>query len=602
MVSPEVINEINEKADIVEIVSKYVKLEKKGSSYVGVCPFHDDSSPSMSVKQERHCFNCFSCGAKGNAVGFIQRYKNVSFIEALKEVADTVNIKIDTGDVDDRYLKLNNIFNINQQASELFKLYLTNSTAGEDAIKYLNNRQLSKDVIDRFNIGLAPNDDLLFKSLESKYLPIDLVQAGLVKEANNHFFDIFKDRIMFPITNLQGHIVAFSGRIYNKEKSPTNPKYVNTVDTIAFKKSELLYNYYESMADIKQHDLVYLFEGYMDVIASYRCGIYNSVASMGTSLTNGQIKAIGKLTKNVVVCYDGDNAGVNATKKAIIAFAAQNVQVKVVTFEDNLDPDEYINKYGSEKLFEKLSNPISGIEFIYGIEKRNLYVEDPNSVENFKNNLFNFIKQLKSDILNEFVFKKMAKDLNISIVAIRKDFLNVNSIPSYEDTYHEGFIEGYNQGIEATKQTHGFNYEQTSNDKLSMKKFYKAEEGLIKLAYNDKENSIKIDSLLNGKFAKQEYGDILSYIFLYYRNNDVMDTEILRSLINDEVLMGILLNVIESDYTPQVTSLNELVKIVQSSSDSRYINNIYKEGRTLTAKDLELASQLKRKNIRKREK
>ena len=414
MVSKELIDKVINNADIVNIISNYIPLTKKGSDYKGVCPFHNDTDPSLSVSPTKKVFKCFSCGTAGNVVGFIQKFKHVSFMEALKEVAETVGIAIEVGKKDPREEQNNKLTSIMDDASKFYMFYLNNSKEGKAALDYLHNRNLTDEVIAKFKIGLAPEEgNLLYKTLtDNKVLPLDIIQTGLIKETSNHssYYDTFRGRVMFPITNLYGKTVAFSGRLYNKPKDDNNPKYINSSDSPIFKKGNVLYNYFDAMNNIKNSDCCYIFEGFMDVIAAYRSGVYNTVATMGTALTTDQIRAISKLTKNVVLCYDGDEPGINATKKAIKDLVSCHMNVKVVTLPVGVDPDEYINEHGKEKLYEVLINtPASALDYLYNIEKRHLIIEDYSSIENYKKNLFSYMHYFKSQILNEMLFKKILK-------------------------------------------------------------------------------------------------------------------------------------------------------------------------------------------------
>lgn len=601
-ISRELIDKVINNADIVSIISNYIPLTKKGSDYKGVCPFHNDTDPSLSVSPTKKVFKCFSCGTAGNVVGFVQKFKNISFIEALKEVAETVGIKIETGRVNEQDIQNNKLINIMENASKFYAFYLNNSKEGVQALEYLHNRKLTDEVISKFNIGLSSDSgDLLYKSLtEKNYLPLDIVQTGLIKEShNNSYYDSFRNRIMFPITNLYGKTVAFSGRLYNKQKDDNNPKYINSSDSVIFKKGNILYNYYESMNTIKNNDCCYIFEGFMDVIAAYRGKVYNAVATMGTALTPEQIRAISKLTKNVVLCYDGDDPGINATKKAIKMLVACHMNVKVVTLPVGMDPDEFINEHGEEKLHEVLVNePTSALDYLYNIEKRNLFIEDYSSIENYKRNLFSYMHYFKSTTLNEMLFKKMAADLNVSIEALKNDFGSLGGVevmyPTNEPTYGEGtFIPDVTYTVDVPPFIDSPENKGSDN---KYKDIEKAEQQLLNLALKDKDICRIIDNKLNNMYFKEENFALLGSIMTYYYHNDIMNLEKFESNL-DEVSKQVLALVLNVTGVPPVTEIDTLVNIVSESNEAKLVSEISSKGNK-TAKDIELAIKLQKKRIK----
>jgi DNA primase len=421
-ISEEVINDIIAKTDIVDIIGEQVALSKKGKSYFGLCPFHSEKTPSFSVEPERKIYNCFSCGEKGNPITFLQKTKNLSFVEAVEVLADKANVNIDIT----KYKKENpyqKLYNINQEAMQFYRLYLSNTKDGIKAQEYLKNRDISDEIIQKFDLGLAPSEyDLLTKTLTNKgVLESDLFDLGLIKQNNNDvFYDLFRKRIIFPIKDDKNQVVAFSGRIY--EQSENQPKYINSPQTKVFTKSHVLYNLNNAVQAIKNNDRVVLFEGYMDVIAAYRAGIKESVASMGTSLTQDQVKLMKKYTNNVTICYDGDAAGIEATSRAINMFRNENMDVQIVVLPDALDPDDYIGKYSEEALSKFINEKwLDPIAFEY--YKNNLDIDFTKmlDIERFKKMVFDLIKNTSHTIIESYI-EKLSKDTNLSIESIRQDF------------------------------------------------------------------------------------------------------------------------------------------------------------------------------------
>lgn len=422
-ISDAVISEVLSKTDIVDLISEKVSLSKKGKSYFGLCPFHNEKTPSFSVEPERKIFNCFSCGEKGNAIGFLQKTENLSFVEAVEKLADRANISFDSA----KYIKENpnkKFLDVNKEASDFYQFYLNSTKNGILAKEYLKNRGITDEIIDKFNIGLSPNDfDLLYKTLTDKgYLVSDLHDLGLVKQGkNDSFYDLFRERIIFPIVNHHGDVVGFSGRKYLK-KDDDGPKYINSPQTVVFTKSNVLYNMNNAISEIKKNKRLVLFEGYMDVIAAYRANVKESVASMGTSLTVEQVKLIKKYTNNVTICYDGDPAGIEATERAIKLFEQAHMEIKIVLLPDNLDPDDYLKKYSEKDLNEFINNSwIDKIEFAYLKSNMNVDFTKMLDVEHYKKIIFDLIKNTSNTIIESYI-NRLSQDMKVSSESIRQDF------------------------------------------------------------------------------------------------------------------------------------------------------------------------------------
>ena len=422
-ISEEVIKEVLQKTDIVDIISEKVSLSKKGKSYFGLCPFHNEKTPSFSVEPERKIYTCFSCGEKGNAITFKQKTENLTFVEAVEDLAIKANIDLDFG----TYKRENphkKYFEINRDAENLYKLYLSSTKQGVIAKQYLVDRGIKDDVINAFNIGLSPTEfDVLYKTLTEKGILVsDLHDLGLVKQSKTKsFYDLFRERIIFPILDERGNTVGFSGRSY-LQTDKDSPKYINSPQTVVFTKSRVVYNLSNAINEIKKNNRVVLFEGYMDVIAAYRANIKESVASMGTSLTTEQVKIMKKYTSNVTICYDGDSAGIEATTRAIKLFERENMQVKIVLLPDNLDPDDYLSKYSAEKLNSFINEKwMDKIEFSYIQNNMGIDHAKMIDIERFKKTIFDLIKNTSNTIIERYI-KRLATDISVSVESVRQDF------------------------------------------------------------------------------------------------------------------------------------------------------------------------------------
>ena len=414
--SEEKINEIRTSVDIVEIISSYLPLVAKGKNFFGVCPFHSDHSPSMSVSKEKQIYTCFSCGATGNVFNFIMDYENVSFMEAVKIVADKAGIilNINKSLNNDKNKKLYDIYNITQK----FYMNNINTATGIEAKKYLEKRNINNDCIKEFGIGLAMDskDSLLKLLLNKNYDAKDIEKAGLVIKNNYGYSDMYSDRIMFPLFDLTGKIVGYSGRVYNKD---IKPKYYNTKETEIFKKGETLYNYHKAKESVRENNELIVVEGFMDVIRMYTIGITNVVAAMGTAVTKNQALLMKRLSNEIILCFDGDEAGNEATNSCINELLKIGISPKIVRLEQNLDPDEYILKYGKEKFVNKIKNPMNSMEYKMNYLKKEKDLQNNFEMAQYVESVINELSNIDNDIYRELTLQKLSDESKLNIDYLR---------------------------------------------------------------------------------------------------------------------------------------------------------------------------------------
>ena len=417
--SQEKINEIRNSVNIVDVISSYIPLTPKGKNYFGVCPFHDDTNPSMSVSPSRQIYKCFSCGATGTVFKFIMDYENISFMEAVKKVADLGGITVNIGKIPKKetHTELNQIYDLG------LKFYINNlnTAQGKEAREYLKNRNINEETIKEFQIGLALKKDHLSKILIKKFKPEDVLKSGLVGKNDYGYYDLFYERIMFPLYDLNGNPVAYSGRIYNRQD---NSKYFNTVETEIFKKGELLYNYHRAKDDARRKNQVLIMEGFMDVIRAYTVGIKNVVATMGTAVTDVQAHLIKRMAKEIILCFDGDEAGAKATMSCSNELLKIGVTPKVIRLEDNLDPDEYIQKYGKEAFQRKIDNPMNIMDFKLSYLKIGKDLTSSVDEAKYVSELIDELNKIDDDILKDLTIKKITTEMNIDEDLIRRHLEN----------------------------------------------------------------------------------------------------------------------------------------------------------------------------------
>lgn len=415
-ISYEEILSIQRKANIVDIIRDYVPLTQRGKNYFGICPFHDDHNPSMSVSPEKGVYKCFVCGNAGNVFNFVMEYEKVSFYEAVKIVADKIGVSIDISTSKKENTKKSPLYDIYNIAYKFYQNNL-NTVYGKDAKKYLLNRKIDEDVIKNFNIGLSLSDSELCNALKAKgFKDDDIVSSGVAVQNGNNIYDIYKNRIMFPLYDLEGNVVGFSGRIYNQK---SESKYINTKETEIFKKGELLYNYHIAKKEARKEKNIIVVEGFMDVIRLSTIGIVNVVATMGTAVTKYQLNLIQKLAPNIILMFDGDKAGEKATNAFIELANGNDSNIKVVRLEDNLDPDEYILTKGKDKMIYNLSHAQSVYDYKLSSYKENIDFNDSKEVSNYINVMIKEFEKIDDDIVREIEIKKLSESTNVSYDLIK---------------------------------------------------------------------------------------------------------------------------------------------------------------------------------------
>ena len=424
MNSDEKIKEIRNAVDIVSVISSYIPLVKKGKNYFGVCPFHDDTNPSMSVSSEKQIYKCFSCGASGNVFNFVMDYEKVDFKEALNILSKISGIPLDNTYVSKprKYEKFYKIYDLS------CKYYQNNLSCEDGAVakNYLYQRKIDDELIKVFKIGLSKKGNNLTELLTKKdYSMKELELIGLT--SNNR--DLYQNRIMFPLFNITGEVVGFSGRIYN---SKSDSKYINTKETPIFKKGELLYNYHLAKEEARKEKKLIIVEGFMDVIRLYSVGIKNVVALMGTALTKEQITLIKRVSNNIIISLDGDSPGKKACYNVGEALEEAGFDVSVITLKENLDPDEFIIKYGKEEYQKLLDNPYSYNEFKVNYLKEG---KDLTKIEDqtvYINNVLESLKNEEDEIKIELILKKITLEFGIDIDILRKKLQNIKKCSKIE--------------------------------------------------------------------------------------------------------------------------------------------------------------------------
>ena len=515
------LTELKYKNDVDSVISSYVRLNRRGKNYVGLCPFHSEKTPSFTIYPENGSFFCFGCGVGGDVITFIRRIENLDYIDAVKFLADRSGMKMPEDNFDSgQSLLKTKILEINRASA---RLYYKNLVSNEDspAMNYLRNRKLSTETIKHFGIGFAPMSwDFVLKNLKEKgYTQSEVISADLaVSGKNNSAYDKFRNRIIFPIIDIRGSVVAFGGRVLDDSK----PKYLNTSDTFAFKKSQVLFG----MNFAKNNDgQIILVEGYMDVISLHQAGFKNAVATLGTALTSEQAKLISRYANEVIIAYDSDEAGKKAANRAIDIFSNSGVYVRLIDMGECKDPDEYIKKHGSKRFKHMIETSGSDIEYKLNTIKIKHNINTPQGKVKYLTDCINVLASITNKIEREVYCSKLAEQCEISKNSI------ILQVEEFEKKQKK--VSEKNQFKEIKMNMLGY------KDKVnpSMSKYpivVKSEESIIGIILLNPDYLEKVSADLS---EEDFVSDFNKKVFIYIKNsikNNITDLSLILSNINNE--------------------------------------------------------------------
>ena len=421
------INEVRNSVNIVDVISQYVSLEKKGKDYIGLCPFHQEKTPSFTVNEEKQFFKCFGCGKGGNVYKFLMYKDNLTFPESVEQVANFAHISMPSGYSNHQTnSNLTPVMKINQDAADFYHRVLVTTRAGERGMAYAKKRELDKKTIDHFGIGYAPQqENLLLLYLRGKnYQDDDLVKSGLfIQSKSGELYDRFRDRLMFPLSDESGRVIAFSGRRLSNDK--TEAKYMNSPETKIFTKSKLLFHFAEAKKAAREEKHLVLYEGYMDVIAAYKAGVKSGIASMGTSLTDEQVYMMRRNNRNIIINYDGDDPGVHAAERAVQMFKqAGGFNIGVVVLPEGLDPDEYVKKYGEDKYYSEVKGALSATDFLLKRLAKKFNLNNDLDRINYLNEAVKEISNISDPVQQDLYLRKIADENKVSFEALKANLLH----------------------------------------------------------------------------------------------------------------------------------------------------------------------------------
>ncbi|PAQ13304.1 DNA primase [Bacillaceae bacterium SAOS 7] len=561
----ETIQQIKQSLDITEIIGDYVQLKKQGRNYFGLCPFHGENSPSFSVSPDKQIYHCFGCGAGGNMFTFITEIENVSFREAVSKLADRAGVAVDIqipGEHPDRAVSKeeDRMLEAHELLTKFYHHLLVNTKEGQEALEYLQERRFTKNEIEAFQIGWSlPQWDFTTTFLQKRGFSLEeLERAGLIiQKEDGSYFDRFRGRIMFPLHDDKGKVVAFSGRALYEEK----PKYLNSPETAIFNKSRLLYNFHRARSAIrKQHGAV-LFEGFADVIAAASAGVEAGIATMGTSLTDAHIQQMKRITDQVVICYDGDSAGIQAAYRASEMLNESGCQVKVAMIPDKMDPDDYIKKHGAEKFRDNIiGTALTLMAFKMEYFKQGKNLQDEGQKLTYIEEVLKEIAKLQKAVERDYYLRQIADQFSLSLDALKQQekqvfFKERKKQPADQQVLMLPVIPQTTQKLYPAYQT--------------------AERRLIAHMLKDADIAYKVKELMGSEaFNIDEHQAIFTYLLGFYEEGHGPDSSIFINFLPDANLRRLV-----SDIEMMMVS-----EYVNDEEVHDYIKEVFKYRKQLVIK------------------
>ncbi|HDE7824763.1 TPA: DNA primase [Staphylococcus aureus] len=554
-----IINEIKDKTDILDLVSEYVKLEKRGRNYIGLCPFHDEKTPSFTVSEDKQICHCFGCKKGGNVFQFTQEIKDISFVEAVKELGDRVNVAVDieaTQSNSNVQIASDDLqmIEMHELIQEFYYYALTKTVEGEKALTYLLERGFTDALIKERGIGFAPDSShFCHDFLQKKGYDIELAyEAGLLSrnEENFSYYDRFRNRIMFPLKNAQGRIVGYSGRTYTGQE----PKYLNSPETPIFQKRKLLYNLDKARKSIRKLDEIVLLEGFMDVIKSDTAGLKNVAATMGTQLSDEHITFIRKLTSNITLMFDGDFAGSEATLKTGQHLLQQGLNVFVIQLPSGMDPDEYIGKYGNDAFTAFVKNDKKSFAHYKVSILKDEIAHNDLSYERYLKELSHDISFMKSSILQQKAINDVAPFFNVSPEQLANE-IQFNQAPAnyYPEDEYGGYIEPEPIGM-------------AQFDNLSRQE--KAERAFLKHLMRDKDTFLNYyESVDKDNFTNQHFKYVFEVLHDFYAENDQYNISDAVQYVNSNELRETLISLEQYSLNdePYENEIDDYVNVINEN-------------------------------------
>ncbi|OAJ72886.1 DNA primase [Brevibacillus sp. SKDU10] len=521
----EFVNQVRAAVDIVDVVGEYVQLKKRGRAYLGLCPFHSEKTPSFNVNAERQFYHCFGCHAGGDVFSFVMQVEQLSFPEALQKLADRVGLTPPaplTHEDNPMQSAKAKMYEAYRFVAKLYHYVLTSTPYGSEALRYLENRGFARTTIDEYMIGFAPESwDFVKDNLVKRNFPLELmVEAGLLSSnERGRVYDKFRKRVIFPIQDSQGEVIGFGGRSIDGSE----PKYLNSPETLLFNKSRTIFNLHRARSQIRKRNQAILFEGYADVIAAWQAGISNGIATLGTAFTEQQAHLIRRNTDQVILCYDGDFAGQEATAKAIDQLQKAGCTVRIAPLPQGSDPDDYIRQYGAEQFSQQVllqAMPVTSFQLKHLRSKT--VIQDEADKAEYVRQALEFIVTLPNAIERDMYERKLSEEYSLSLEAVKteaKKLYKQQKLMNQRDKVTAPWNNSINNGkFMVTKAPAHEN----------------AERMLLYYMLRDPEIALRVQQECNADFQVDEHSALAAYLYAYYAEGHPADPGAFIHYVEDE--------------------------------------------------------------------
>ncbi len=575
--SDEIIEAILKRHDIVETVGKYVSLSKRGKNYIGLCPFHSEKSPSFTVSPDKQIYRCFGCGAGGNAIRFVSEIESISFRESARRLAAEAGVQLSpelqqASEETDRDQLVADMLEAHDLAARWYH-YMLHTDTGRKAMEYARRRGFTSKEIDAFQIGYAPEQwDSLTQALDKKGFSPERMEAGGLlsrKQDGSGYVDRFRDRLMFPIWDARGRVVAFGGRILNDGQ----PKYLNTSDTPLFHKSRSLYRFHQARSAIRKKNQAVLFEGYVDVVKAWSAGVDNGIATMGTALTEFHAGVIRRNAEHAVLCYDGDNAGLNAALKSIPILEAAGLRVSVCYLPDRMDPDEFIAKYGAERFYsEIIEAPLTVTSFKLLMMRRSYRMFDREDRLRYIRDAVKLIADLPAPTEREHYLQSIATEFEYSLDTLKQETHEIRSNIQKKSQQGDIIDVPWNNGRNEKRSAR-------TDIPALQPAFYNAERHLLHVMMADRDTALYVQEHLGDRFNVDNHGALAAYLYAYYASHDSLHLGAFLTLLQDDGLEreASAISLMNQSAEAGLQVVDDYIRVIRNRYERHHIINRLKE-------------------------
>ncbi|KAB8128604.1 DNA primase [Gracilibacillus oryzae] len=584
--------------DIVDVVGDYVQLKKQGRNYFGLCPFHSENTPSFSVNQEKQIFHCFGCGKGGNVYTFLMELEGFSFPQSVQHLAEKSGHKLEIPQFDSdnegrSTTEEQLILEAYQWLAKLYHHLLYHTKDGKKGLEYLHQRGFSDDAIEKFQIGFSPQSrDFIVKFLEKKgYHRQLMVKAGFLTTNDQiNYFDRFRGRIIFPIRNAIGKTVGFGGRSIDNQE----PKYLNSPESELFQKSKLLYNFDNARSEIRKRNEVILLEGYADVLALYQAGVMNAVASLGTSFTDSHANILRRYVETVVICFDGDTAGQNATYKTLKLLKKVGCNVKIAMLPNGYDPDQYIQEFGAEAFRHTiLDTSASEMTFLISHLKKNYNLNQEGDRLRYVENIISEIALLDSSIKRDHYLRELSEQFSLSYEALQQD-LAVKMQNSKKNDDNSKKFGNTNEGIRNIYQ----------KKQKVLPAYHKAERQLIAFMLQNAHIAERVQETLGSKFNIEQHQIIVTHLYGFYEAGNQPNPSHFLTFIEDQAIQKLVveISIIDCNWEISDRELDDYIyTILAEQNDKSQIRQLEREQKMVEKTDPVKAAQIAMEIIKLRQ-